>query len=338
MPTLRRANADGTGSELLKHLQRSADDTSNNLSELIKAFRTTSIQQEEQFRSVSSTLVSIRGSQDYITDGFASKQTLAILDWVEPVDFSSEQNDLIGRRHPGTGQWILEDKTFKEWVDTANNTLFCHGIPGAGKTIITSVVVNHLNSHFRSKDVGVAHIYCHFAQQADQSPRRLLASLLKQLAQTQSSIDPHLIQLYERYTATKSTPSMEDILDTLVSVICSVTSVFIIIDAIDELATSNGSQETLVTSLFNVRDKVAGKMNLFVTSRRVPEIARWFEGGPTLEVRAREHDVRNYITNNMSRLPSFVRNNPQLQEEVKVEILKSVDGMYVEQPSLVGLW
>lgn len=40
-------------------------------------------------------------------------------------------------------------------------------------------------------------------------------------------------------------------------------------------------------------------------------------------------DVSRYLENHMSRLSSFVARNPQLQEEIVLEISKAVDGMYV---------
>ena len=48
-----------------------------------------------------------------------------------------------------------------------------------------------------------------------------------------------------------------------------------------------------------------------------------------MEIRASEHDVRRYVDGHMSQLPSFVGRSLDLQEEVKTEIVKAVDGMYV---------
>ncbi|KAF2182132.1 hypothetical protein K469DRAFT_520620, partial [Zopfia rhizophila CBS 207.26] len=44
----------------------------------------------------------------------------------------------------GTGQWLLDSKEFQTWLKTSNQTLFCLGILGAGKTILTSIVVDDL--------------------------------------------------------------------------------------------------------------------------------------------------------------------------------------------------
>jgi hypothetical protein len=58
----------------------------------------------------------------------------AILEWITPIDYAAQQNDFIARRQPGTGQWLLDSAEFQEWLKDKERTLFCPGIPGAGKT------------------------------------------------------------------------------------------------------------------------------------------------------------------------------------------------------------
>jgi hypothetical protein len=48
-----------------------------------------------------------------------------------------------------------------------------------------------------------------------------------------------------------------------------------------------------------------------------------------LEIRASEDDVRRYLDRHIFQLPGFVRRSPELQEEIKYEIIRSVDGMHV---------
>jgi Cdc6-like AAA superfamily ATPase len=68
-------------------------------------------------------------------------------------------------------------------VETEKQTLFCPGIPGAGKTILTSIVIDKLTTQFgNDESIGVAYIYCNFRRQDKQKPGDLLTSLLKQLS------------------------------------------------------------------------------------------------------------------------------------------------------------
>jgi hypothetical protein len=49
----------------------------------------------------------------------------------------------------------------------------------------------------------------------------------------------------------------------------------------------------------------------------------------SLEIHIREHDIRRYVDSHMSHLPSFVGYSLDLQEEIKVKIIKIIDGIYV---------
>ena len=49
------------------------------------------------------------------------------------MDFPAQQSDIIGRRQEGTGQWFLNAPDIVKWLREPKETLFCPGIPGAGK-------------------------------------------------------------------------------------------------------------------------------------------------------------------------------------------------------------
>jgi hypothetical protein len=101
-----------------------------------------------------------------------------ILDWLTPIDYDP-QHTYISKRQPGTGQWLLNSAECQDWLKADNQTLFCPGIPGAGKTFITSIVIDYLQTNYKSS--GVAYLYCNIGQQGQQAPETLLGSILKQL-------------------------------------------------------------------------------------------------------------------------------------------------------------
>jgi hypothetical protein len=104
--------------------------------------------------------------------------------------------------------------------------------------------------------------------------------------------------------------------------------VFIIIDALDECQASHNCRKLLLSEVLCLQAKCG--VNLFATSRFIPEITEHFQGSISLEIRASEHDVRRYVDGHMSYLPSFVGRSPELQEDIKTGIVKAVDGMYVD--------
>jgi predicted ATPase with chaperone activity len=101
---------------------------------------------------------------------------------------AQSQHDVISRRQEGTGIWFAESPKFLSWIHGSNQTLFCPGIPGAGKTMIAAIAIDYLWKHVQNKDIGVAYIYYNYKTQADQTATKLAAVILKQLIQERPSI------------------------------------------------------------------------------------------------------------------------------------------------------
>jgi len=253
----------------------------------------------------------------------------AILDWLTPIDYSTQQNDFIGRRQEGTGQWLLNSNEFRRWLNQSKQTLFCPGIPGAGKTMITSIVVDHLWTEFQNDaNIGIAYLYCNYRQQQEQKAEDLMSSLLKQLAQEQLSVPEAVKDLYEHHRIKRTRPSFDEIVKTLHFTIGSYSRVFIIIDALDECHVSNQGRDRLLSAVFSLQAQT--QINLYATSRFVPEITSQFEGCMSKEIRAKDDDVLRYIN---GRIPQLLRSRISkyldLQNAIRRQLVEAVDGMYL---------
>jgi Cdc6-like AAA superfamily ATPase len=250
-----------------------------------------------------------------------------IVDWITSVDYATQQSDFIGRRQEGTGQWLLDSEEFKTWMNQNNQVLFFSGIPGAGKTICASIVINHLQAKFQNDaSVGIAYIYCNFRRNQDQKAADLLASLLKQFSQGLGSVPQSLRRLYDSHQAQRTRPSFQEILQTLESVVSEYSRSFVIIDALDECQDTDGDRKRLLAGLFSLQANT--RLCILATSRSIPNIEKDFEGRSTrMEIRARDHDLKRYIHENITRLPTFVLRNADLQKEVENSIIGAVDGM-----------
>jgi Cdc6-like AAA superfamily ATPase len=252
------------------------------------------------------------------------EQRLTALNWLTPIDYATQQSDFINRRQAETGQWLLDSPEFKIWVEAEKQTLFCPGIPGAGKTIITSIVVEELLSHVENnQSVGVAYLYCDFRRQDEQKAEDLLMSLLKQLSQDWPSLPNSVTSLYDSHQKRNTRPSFNEISSTLRSIASLYSRIFIIVDALDEC----GCRAKFLSEILNLQAECG--VSLFTTSRFIPEIMERFKRIISLEIRASEHDVRRYVDGHISHLPSLVERSLDLQEEIKTGIVKAVDGMYV---------
>jgi hypothetical protein len=249
-----------------------------------------------------------------------------ILDWLTPVDHGPQQSDYLKRRQRGTGQWLLDSAEYQTWLNIGKRTLFCPGIPGAGKTILTSIMVDDLITRFQNDPTAsIAYIYCNFRRKDKQKVDDLLASLLKQLAQGQSSLPDSVKDLYNRHKVKRTRPSLDETLRSLHSVAAMYSRVFIVVDALDECQVSDNCRSRFLSEIFNLQVKYC--TNIFATSRFIPEITEKFNGSTLLEIRARDEDVRKYLDGCISQSESkFLKS---YHEEIKAGITKVVDGMYV---------
>ena len=247
-----------------------------------------------------------------------------LLDWLSPIDCTMQRNDFLRRRQAGTGEWLLRSKEFGDWVQKPKETLFCWGVPGAGKTIIAAIVIDDLETTFQNNnDVGIAYLFCDFKIQ-DQKPEDLLASLSKQLVK-EGSVPDNVMDLFNQCKSKKKRPSLKEISKVLSSVISSYSRVFIVVDALDECQWK--CRTDFLKEMLNPQTET--EVNIFATSRFIPEVVKAFEGKASLEIRASKEDVQKYLDENLSQLPPYVQMSKPLQNEIKAECGRAVDGMYV---------
>ncbi|RYC65108.1 hypothetical protein CHU98_g1079 [Xylaria longipes] len=156
---------------------------------------------------LNSVLLELQELQVYVMAGlgdlrehYVNLEQQVILNWITPIHYTTQQRDFINRHQAGTGKWLLDSVEFQAWTENDNQTLFCPGIPGAGKTILTSIIVDNLHTPFENNpNVGIAYLYCNFRRADDQKAEDLLASVLKQLAQKRNPLPDTVISLYNHY-------------------------------------------------------------------------------------------------------------------------------------------
>jgi hypothetical protein len=260
---------------------------------------------------------------------FPLEHVYKVAQWLTPINFSATQSDIISRRHKGTGLWLLNSEKYKTWIRGRDLTLFCPGIPGAGKTMMSAIVVNDLQNSFDSNDrIGIACLFCSHKNQNKERSTDLFASLLKQLVQEKPILPDIVEALYKSHTKRNTRPSFNEVSEVLCSVVDSYSKVFFIVDALDECTNINRTREDLLHEIFQLQNQKG--ISLFVTSRFSPEIEKEFKGRTLLEIRASDEDVQRYLD---GRIPQLLRANifkyPNLQDTIRREVLEAVDGMYV---------
>ncbi|KAI0517880.1 nucleoside phosphorylase domain-containing protein [Xylaria bambusicola] len=284
---------------------------------------------EEKLAGISEAVSAVKENVTSTKNYLDKKEDIDILNWVIPTDHGPQQSDYLRRRQPGTGQWLLDSEHFQNWINEPQKTFFCPGIPGAGKTVLTSIVIEDLEKRFHNETTtAVAYVYCDYKFQSDQTPENLLSSLLKQVVQSQPSLPRNLKDLHDRHQGKRTRPSLAEIYEVLETVALQKSRLFIIIDALDECQVIGSCRTKFLSAIFDLQKSTGA--NVFATSRIIEEIIDQFRGSISIEIRAREDDIRRYLHGRISELPSFIANRSDLQDEVINSLTKAVDGMYVK--------
>ncbi|PVH90781.1 hypothetical protein DM02DRAFT_411112 [Periconia macrospinosa] len=250
-----------------------------------------------------------------------------MVEWISPTDYPAQQSDIIGWREEGTVQWFLDAPEFATWLGEPNGNLFCPGMPGAGKTMVAAIAIDYLLNFLRKSSVGVAYVYCTYKTQEGQDVCGILAAIVKQLVQGRPLAAEPVEQLHKHHADRGTKPSLDETLGALKEVLLKYSTVYIVVDALDECQDSDGTRRQFLAKL---RELQAGQdVRLMATSRFISEIDAEFKTAVRLEIRASDEDVRRFVVGQMCRLPRCVQQDPALQNMVEEKIAESVDGIFL---------
>ncbi|KAF2728404.1 HET-domain-containing protein, partial [Polyplosphaeria fusca] len=117
-----------------------------------------------------------------------------ILRWLAAPDPSVNYQKAFKQRQQDTGLWFLESELYTNWrVDDASS-IWLYGIPGCGKTILSSTVLQDILQHCDIK-LGQVAAYFYFdfndvkKQHADLMLRSLVCQLLQQSVEIPTGLD-----------------------------------------------------------------------------------------------------------------------------------------------------
>ncbi|KAK7031953.1 ankyrin [Favolaschia claudopus] len=257
-------------------------------------------------------------------DQIDAAQRLTIIEWLSPLNFFIRQQDISRTRQPETGEWLLKDPKFKEWELATGAVLWCSGIPGAGKTVLASLVVDHLTAvQAKNPDIGIACIYFNHKETQVQTLENLLAALWRQLVFKQPL--GLASELHTQLVEKRTNPTSTEIQKMLIYTLQRFKQIYIIIDGVDEHP-ENG-WHSLAGILTNL-----SKINLLVTARPhiVPNLVS--AQMAILEIRASTEDLEVYVKAQIEaskRLTGDMAINEEVKSKICSVLCSSVGGMFL---------
>jgi ankyrin repeat domain-containing protein 50 len=248
-------------------------------------------------------------SQEIRKDGAAVKDVIvgdelkSLLDWISPLNFLQRQQLIFTEARTGTGKWFLDDHRYQLWERDSGSVLWCPGIPGAGKSFLSSIIIDRLQALQKiltDQKVAVLMIYFAFDDANSQSPNLILGSLLKQVLQYHSEVPKELRMIFRKHLNDGTKLSDEEIVESLTNALSQFDRIYIVMDALDELLEEKKRRE-LVESVSSLNEKI----NLLVTSRPIENIRKIFSNN-TIYCDGCEDP--SYLPSNASYDPGKVRN------------------------------
>jgi hypothetical protein len=253
-----------------------------------------------------------------IQQGQTDTKHRELLEWISTTNYPAEQSDIMKRWQQRTGQWFLSHPQVAKWRNETSSTLLCPGMPGAGKTIIAAIAVDHLLKSALNSSTGVAYVYCNYKEKQD--TLGMLAAILQQLAQP--NMEP-VERLRRRCSDRETCLLLDEVIGFLEDVVDCYDSVYIIIDALDEC--QDGSRRQLLAKLTALR--TGRDIRIMATSRCITEIEERFSTALQLDVQADKADVHRFVEGQMDQLPMCIQRDRALQEKVRDRIAETSDGM-----------
>jgi phage gp46-like protein len=322
---------ENNSARLLQQIDIRSKNNSTHLEELTALMSTHAINSEGHLQDLKSavsklqdTHISLHEDMSALEEAEKIRELAAkrvkIIDWLSPLDHTSQQHDIISKRQVGTGDWFLRSNQYQQWLKNKGGLLFCPGIPGAGKTILTSIAVADLRERYH-RDARVATVFYYIDFRRQQTIDNIFLSLLKQLVEGRTELSKSVANYYDQHHERGTRPILDDAVTAFCNELRLYSRVFVVIDALDE----SQAGADLVSTVLDVQKD--GRFNLLATSRSLPEISTQFADAAVLEIRASHQDVRTYLEAHIRQLPGFVKTNVKLQEEIKASIVRLVQGM-----------
>ncbi|EJP67692.1 Ankyrin repeat protein [Beauveria bassiana ARSEF 2860] len=224
--------------------------------------------------------LSLRANRDEILDWLSKLPYQELHDWNRK---GIEETDDPSR----FGKWLLNSHFFKDWEEGDVDKIWYTGNPGAGKSVLASIIINHLQTLKRS----VAYLYLSYT--STPQVKDLLGSIVRQL-QPEDGIHPDIVAEFERARkngkfAGEIQSLTENGISRLLTAICQGKAIFIIVDALDEFDFDYRGK--LLKHLTNLGPCV----KILVTSRVLRHLEALQTGFSTAKIEANDLDMDEYI-------------------------------------------
>ncbi|KAF0321271.1 L-galactose dehydrogenase [Colletotrichum asianum] len=261
-----------------------------------------------------------------IQEAVSEAERRELFKWLEESDPSSLHHRAQDNHEPDTCDWATRLLEWPEFLSGKEHCLWIHGIPGAGKTILASQLIDKIEQHCKASGSGrlvSIWYYCYFAHNQDESAS-LLKWILSRLCRTANEISDHLWKLFRHGGA----PSLKDLLVAIEWALEHFDEVYITVDATDE---SNPREDLLKVMRKLATDVRFSKIRLLLTSREyfdIEAVMTEFSTPISMKNKFLDADIRLYTESRLRAEKRVKSWSAELQQETIEALSNGAQGMF----------
>ncbi|KAJ9268687.1 hypothetical protein DTO212C5_5294 [Paecilomyces variotii] len=267
-----------------------------------------------------------RASSDISNDSQRQK----IQSWLAAPDASMNHEIARSKKHPGTGEWFITSTEFLSWKTDASQVLWACGIPGCGKTILSSTIIDHLQDNCcHNPHKVLTYFYFDFNDTKRQSPENMLRGVISQFISKNNKLHPSVDSLFASKGGHQ--PTFQELLQVLRELIQEYDEAFLILDALDECV----NKQRLWEFLREIDGWDTGRLHLLITSRQDDEAEMQFKrllfgAKVVLQGTSVDIDIRSYVKERLQSDPKLKRwqRRPDLADEITETMATHANGMF----------
>jgi NACHT domain len=255
----------------------------------------------------------------------SENQRHEVYKWLLATDPSSRHYLACDQYEKGTGDWMLRSTEWQNWIERKKRCLWIHGIPGAGKTILASHLIETTKKYCKNsstKRSAYLYYYCYFGHNQDEAAP-FLKWAINRLCREADQVPDYVYQLYKH----GGEPSIADLMSSLEAILEEFQTAYIIIDAIDESQPRNDLLRILRDL---ATDHRFNKVQLLATSREyvdIESVLQHVSESVSMMNPLVENDIRLYVKSQMDTNPRFKHWSVQLRKEVINTLATKAKGM-----------
>ncbi|KAI1264390.1 hypothetical protein F5Y18DRAFT_417729 [Xylariaceae sp. FL1019] len=254
--------------------------------------------------------------------------------WLSPPDPSTNYNNALKSRHPGSGKWLLKHPAYLGWESERNSFLWLTGIPGCGKTVLSSTIIEHLMKEGASN---ILYFYFDFNDKNKQEFDKMLRSLANQIYNSCRDARKQLDTLYTSHAQGSQQPTSDLLHATLSRMMQQAENVHIILDALDECPKRNEHQSGGLLSWIHAIHQSHPNVHLLLTSRPehdiMTNIQSWARDQDIISIQNNliQEDIDAYVRGRLRGigiLSQRWRTRPDVRNEIEDALMKQSNGMF----------